>query len=178
MMDIGKIPQKYGKILQTYTFDEKNYIKKIEVAYTIVSDELDPSFITSSTGIYPNDSWCKGDSEIKINKRTGQKGIAKRLNGIWRMNTNGKVNSPYINDHIHVLLSLVEPAKTFFKKLCLQEGYRVFFHVYRECFDVQGFFCISSDNMLRMADLCQEIEFLCPVELTEDVEDDSENNDA
>jgi hypothetical protein len=157
----------YGKIMQVYVFDEKSHVKKIEVTYTITGSELDPRYITSSTGINPFDSWRRGDSEVKINKRTGQKGICKKIHGLWRVSSKGRTNSQYINDHIDCVLSIIEPQKDFFKELCSTKDYRVIFHIYRECYDVQGFFCISSENLIRMADLCQEIEFLCPIDFKE-----------
>ena len=164
---------KKGKILQSYSFDEANQVKSLAVDFTIVCDNLNPSLVTKETGIVPNHSWRKGEIYQSVSSKTGKSRSYEKVHGLWRVTSYDKVDSFYINDHISYVLAIVEPSKDYFKSLCKIQEFRVFFHVYRECFDGQGFFCISSDNMLRMADMCQEIEFLCPVEITEDVEDES-----
>jgi hypothetical protein len=160
--------RQFGEILQDYIFDERNYVKSVRVAYTITADELNPEFITESSGIGPTDCWRMGDSQVRTNPRTGQSVVAKNINGLWRISTKSQIDSLLIKDHIDYLLSIIEPAKEFFKSLCIKEGYRVYFHIFRECCDVQGFFCISSDHLRRISDICQEIEFLCPIEITDD----------
>ena len=156
----------YGEILQGYKFEETNCVTKVEVSYAIVSMEhaFDPNIITETTGIKAMDSWTKGQTETRISKKNNEDYTQTRINSLWRIKSGIEVESYIINDHIKYILSVIEPAKHIFQDFCRKEGYNVVFHIYRKCRDYQTFFNISSEYLTHMGEMCNEIEFLCPVE--------------
>jgi hypothetical protein len=145
----------------------KTNIIEVEVHYSIVSDKLNPDWITEKTGITPTKSWYKGQpwhwKHVSIKTGKLEEGDAHKTNGVWSVSSLGKVRSLDFNTHITYLLALLEPVKKFLRGLIKKRGYRMFFYVYKSEYGCQSSYCISAKNLNRMASLCQEVQHWCRV---------------
>jgi hypothetical protein len=82
-----------------------SHIKKVRVGFIISGENLDHQKVTNALGLKPDLCANRGDTKII------GKAVSVHSEGFWRIDTQGKVNSKDINDHLNFLLSILLPHK-------------------------------------------------------------------
>ena len=82
-----------------------SHIKKVHVRFIISGESLDHKQVTDALGIKPDVCANRGDTKVI------GKAVSVHSEGFWRIDTQGKVDSKDINDHLKFLLSLLLPHK-------------------------------------------------------------------
>lgn len=88
-----------------------SHIRKVRVGFIISGESLDHQKVTDALGIQPDLYANRGDTKV-IGKAVGI-----HNEGFWRIDTQGKVDSKDVNDHLHYLLSLLLPHKDIILEL-------------------------------------------------------------
>src|SRR5262245_29693479 len=100
-----------------------SHIKKVVVGFVLSGEHLNPNIVSEVLGLLPDYAASKGD-ESHNNKGNV---IGIHSEGVWRIDTENKVQSKDINEHFQYLLSLLLPHKTMILKFA--EGGETFFDV-------------------------------------------------
>lgn len=157
---------KKPKILQTISFREEDAVKELHIDFCIRSDFLNKEILSKELGITPTRVWNKGEEYLGKTRDVVTKEIVtvkrKRPWGIWGLDTKNSVSSKTVEDHARYLIDLLEPHKNQLKKYLLdKDNYSVRFFIWWEPYDGHGSYEISSETLIRMAELSHHIEFLC-----------------
>ena len=101
-----------------------SHIRRVKVGFILSGEKLSPAEITESLGIEPDHSANRGD------ERRGYRGvlIAPHSEGFWRIDTEGKVQSKDINDHLRFLLGRLLPHEEKIVRF-VEAGYESFVDV-------------------------------------------------
>ena len=84
-----------------------SHIRKVEVNFCILGQNLIPEQVTEAVGIQPDYSGNKGDEK----RNNLGKVMGTHSESFWVLSTEGKVESKDINDHLRYLLSQLLPHR-------------------------------------------------------------------
>lgn len=87
--------------------EHASHIRKVKVGFIISGDSLNPNIVTERLNIVPDDAAQKGDER---QNHLGQK-LTPHTEGFWRIDTENKVHSKDINDHLRYLLERLLPHR-------------------------------------------------------------------
>lgn len=93
------------------------------VSFRIIHDDLEPSQITKSIGIEPDNAHRKGDSNTSVTKKGKVMQFAPYPFGLWLIKSCLDEHNR-LQDHLESLLDLVEPKKNILASL-KNEGYEL-----------------------------------------------------
>ena len=151
-----------NEILQTISFGEA--AKSVFVEFRIKSDNLDPKAISLELDLTPLRAFYLGEKYLgkswDPDSRTIHQVWRERPTGIWAMHTEEfSQKLKKVEQHINYLLDILEPRKEIIKSYINRDDYLVSFVIWWEPLDGHGSFEIESKTLLRMAELCNYVEY-------------------
>jgi hypothetical protein len=128
---------------------------KTHMMFRILGENLDPNRITSTLSMAPTKAYAKNQEHT-----VPRIGITiRRPGGHWSFCTERFVSSFEVDDHAKYLLSRLEPKQKEIADLLKDVALNIGISVWFEIDDEHGSFSMPSDNMKRLALLCNSIEF-------------------
>ena len=87
--------------------EHASHIRKVKVGFIISGDTLNPIIVTEQLNLEPDDTAQKGDER----QNTLGQFLTPQTEGFWRIDTENKVHSKDINDHLRYLLDRLLPHR-------------------------------------------------------------------
>jgi hypothetical protein len=101
----------------------ESHIRGVAVRFSVSAPDLDPAVVTAAIGIVPHVSALRGD------ERRNKSGaiLNPEPEGIWALETRGRLDSKDINEHFHYLHERLQPHAETLRRLSV--GGETFFDV-------------------------------------------------
>lgn len=143
-----------SKVLQ-HVISDLEATRELHVSFYIKGgDALVPEEITQRLGVKPLYSYAKGDKVVPRRGKPPKRSLGQPW-GLWRISSQGIVDSVYIENHFQYLLDLLEPRKDQLSDyLNNPQEYEVSFRVWRKAFGYSGVVDIDSSYLMRICQLC------------------------
>lgn len=87
--------------------EHASHIRKVKVGFIISGHSLNPNIVTERLNIEPDGAAQKGDERLNPLREK----LTPHTEGFWRIDTENKVHSKDINEHLHHLLDRLLPHR-------------------------------------------------------------------
>jgi hypothetical protein len=125
----------------------------VHVSFGLRGDNLTISEVTQALGIEPSSFTVKGTP------MGGRSGSAPHPYTVWRLQSKSHVATENLADHVKYILERLEPAVARIEEYRNDESIRVSIGIWWAPEGGQGGYTLSSDLLMRLCALCDEIDF-------------------
>jgi hypothetical protein len=127
--------------------------ERTNATFRLMGNLIKPDEFTVHLGIQPSFAHAKGDT---FESRAG---LLKHRTGMWALESEDKLETTSLENHLIFLLDILEPASSTIVELILKLSLSADFHCYWVSETSQGGPIISSKTLRRIANLHADLDF-------------------